>query len=336
MKQSEVMQWLNNARLNVVNKKGLASKSQALIRVINSYDTPVTALMELPPGLTNERLLVQVLAKVKTDLGERGIVEITRRWVLPTRPDLEIFGGTSECIRVLFALKHNFEDLLQEGDSAAPADIVLATQMDPRWCVPLENLTTRLHVPSGRTLRHEQILLKVDEARTDEARERYGMDDAPSQTPADALEFAERLLPVARRVLSRDGRHIPMLWTHGAEGWELRATNFDDAEEKWAFWLRQAEAVGGKVDALVFISEVWIGSIVKGMSGVSPSESPNRREALQIYAETRDGRCVGLIVPFHHEGNEIAFEDMFRDDSKAWFTQSFRDIWSRAKSSKSK
>lgn len=121
-------------------------------------------------------------------MGERGIIEITRRWVLPTRPDLEILGGTSECIRVLFALKHNFKDLLQGGESAGPAAVVLATQLDPRWCVPLENLTTRLHVPSGRTLRNEQILLKVDEARADEAREHYGMDDAPGQTPDDALD----------------------------------------------------------------------------------------------------------------------------------------------------
>ena len=333
MKQSDVMQWINNARLDVVHKKGLESKSQASVRVINSYDVPVTGLLEVPPGLPNELLLAQVLREVKTDMGGRGIVEIARRWVLPTRPDLEILAGTSECVRVLFALKKNLEDLLERGESASPTDVVLVTQLDPRWCISLENLTTRIHVPSGRTLRHKQILFKYDESWADEAKERYGIDfDAPGQAPDDALVFAELLVPLARRVLSTDGNHAPMLWTHESNGWELNVTKFEDAEEKWAFWHRKAQEVGARVNGLVFISEVWLGSIQEVAIGIPPSQSPNRQEALQIYAETRDGRSLGLVMPFRHEGDQIVFEDTSRDSTKAWFTKPFRDIWSQAQS----
>jgi hypothetical protein len=96
------------------------------------------------------------------------------------------------------------------------------------------------------------------------------------------------------------------LWMHAEHGWELVALRVTSREEKWALWHEAAGPVKAKrVDVIVFIGEVWVSTTTDMERGVWPSDSPKRREALWIYAETKNGRAHSIHMPFEHREGHL-------------------------------
>jgi len=127
------------------------------------------------------------------------------------------------------------------------------------------------------------------------------------------IKLNERLI-VAKDLLIKEGKLMPVAF--------LELTNKANAiigipdmpqdytDRAYMFFKLGASSYleGKKVREISLLTETWYSKPVgKGENIITPSQDPNRREAIAIITVNAKGKCSFMMQPFKKEGEDIVF-----------------------------
>lgn len=257
-KDNREMRWLNEARLDVVKRSGLASSSRALVRIIDSYLPAWARVWELPAATPTSAVLGQVRSSIKEEVRPYTAVEIYRRWEVEALPGAELLSALGRCWHLIEALVVYSIDA---ANGAVPnenlEDFLLSIQKPICMQVDPALLAIMIEADTGEPIVAGQQFLRRDDRLTEQAAKRYGSTAVDmSQEP---VPLAKALHELARRIFSRDGDHVPVVWFRLPDkSWEMLVHMPADKREKYVFWHAYADYVAAAhVDAVIHTSEVW-------------------------------------------------------------------------------
>ena len=88
-----------------------------------------------------------------------------------------------------------------------------------------------------------------------------------------------------------------------------------DAKEALMFYIGQK--IGRDVIQCMHISDAWFASIteeeIKNIGSVATM--PDRKEAIVIYSADLDGKREMVMLPYHHDGDDLVFEEIQKTDN---------------------
>lgn len=326
LKADAVMRWLNAARVQVFHIGDLAAQSRARItiqRVAAGAGPPIE--LDLPPDVP----LAAAVAETRRHLAHvpsvEGLAVVERRWVANDLPDHELLEALGSCYRQLDALVADAHQHLADGRREVTAFVpeCLAHAPDARL--------TRIDLATGQTMHFEPYDVRLTPDLIDRVKRRYGFDrEAPSAVVAATLEErAERHVDFAKRVLARDGQHMPMLTLLLPEGTAVvHGLVFAAAADKFAQWQRVAaevERLGAH--ALIFVAEAW---------RRSPEDGRVLGEVLAVTLATDDGAVISWGTAFKRRFGRIVFEKTQRfEEQQPFYLRPVQQVW-RARRSASK
>lgn len=336
LQTNALMRWLNEARIAVVKKSGLDTRSTATVRLIYSYlDAAEISLKDLPAGLPNDELASALAKTVPPELLGNSAIEIERRWEVDELPGIELLDALADAIRVLLGLVRDLDLYLRTGDALSPPEeIATLTPMPASLRRTRESRRLRINPESGVQYEHGELFVPTDPALNEIAARRYKMTPGAIPRSDDPLEVARAIFPIAARMLKRDGHHTPFLFLHHPErGWHTRQIVMEDKLDKFLIWRRIGEEAEDEgYDGAVFVSEAWVASpdTISGPYG-SLEHAPGRMEHLSVSAASKDGRRLDLEAQFHRRLGRISRVDPpFELTPKGpWFMSPLERVWER-------
>lgn len=180
------------------------------------------------------------------------------------------------------------------------------------------------------------MFVNADPSRKEESLKRYGaIEGVLARRPGeDVIDASGRWFQHAKVVLARDGYHHPLVLLVGEDGQgELNFLNIHDRATLNVLMRRLADEVerAGSV-GLIHIGEFWAANLDDLKLGESASESPKRKEVLQVPAATADGRMRIHSIEFRkNEQGVIEFGDEWITDEPdaGGFLEPVRRVWRR-------
>jgi hypothetical protein len=98
----------------------------------------------------------------------------------------------------------------------------------------------------------------------------------------------------------------------GSVPFSIESAVFVDRATKYAYARELAAQVAASgADGLITLGEVWQSGLVLDEEGVAtpPAEVPDRREALQVYAEVKSGEYKSKVCFFHRRFGRIQLDE---------------------------
>lgn len=137
-------------------------------------------------------------------------------------------------------------------------------------------------------------------------------------TKEEALKEASCIMDTSKKALVDVGKIFPTVFFHTEDGTHIFFIDNEfmanPVKKDMLALLLKMEAKARKADAGFFVSEVWATLVRKEdveKYGVPvPSEIPERREAIVITYEYKDGKDIGRgaqMQYFHKEGEKVVF-----------------------------
>jgi len=292
------MNWVHEARNKVVKKGGLASSSFARVRLVSSYFRADERTFEFPPDIATGALIATAVRGVPQEKLGFSLLEIERHW---EAADLqgEILGRLAEAIGKCSVLLEDLARRLNGHPSLGKPDDLIKNATRPECADGWEPETVRLNPLDGSEYQVQSVVSPLNEDTVSASAKRYGLEKLALRPPYgardDPIEFATVILPIARRLMEKDGHHLPMVFLHHpTDGWSPpRIVDAQDKLDKYLLWReigKEVEVNG--YDGLVAIAEVWMAQLPDEI--VTPyldlSKQPGRQEALVVYGASEDGR----------------------------------------------
>jgi hypothetical protein len=323
--------WVKDTRNNVVKKRGLESRSNINVRVIDSYLSPFSTEISLPVDLTLDQVVSFVNENILIGRKPNAILEIRREWFHDGLPDQELMAVTSDAFRVLYLMRNDlFRFIL--SDDLVPPEIVLQNP-GPKFSMEMASLdhTIRVNPHTGELYKKNMTFIRVshDEATAKEIRERYDITTVPRSS--DPLTYARNLLPFALNMLVHDGHHISLIFLQDKQlDYHLMRVEAEDRLSKHALWHDIADIVAREgYLGFIYISEAWIKPFDETASDIDEllRQDPVG-QCLIIHAESRDGRALRLVTPFVNSDGLITLKETNEEDTEsAYFAEPVRDVW---------
>ena len=149
-------------------------------------------------------------------------------------------------------------------------------------------------------------------------------------------EFAGNICEMAKKLLVKDGYHASILWyrANGQE-WKLVQAIFEDQLSKYIFWNQFAKQIEKeKIDAIVFVSEIWVGTFEKLVNkGQRASQQVDRKEALTVDIFVKGQKGESHITMFERDFlGKIILKETIREDKEensVGYIQPVLDVWKR-------
>lgn len=303
MKGDIVMSWLHDARTTVVHKGDLETASTAVARVHTNL-TLATATINVPPTIPTDvasTILANKLPEPFASNPQDLVLSVERRWCVADLPGYELLDALAHAYAVLSKLvmeahermDHELEDLVYDANHP---DVL----GDRRPCMiaTTELRTVRISLADRKVLAPHKIAVSPSPREIAIAAHRYGIRESLPLAD-DPFQFAETLIPLAKKILKKDKHHTRLVWLKSASGWTCRELNAFDRTEKYVLMRHLAEEIQRlKVTALVDIGEVRMLSKQEELGGPMPNDAPGRKEALFIWVATSDGRFRSYLTPF--------------------------------------
>lgn len=276
---------------------------------------------------------------------KHGVLLIERRWVVRELPDMELLDLLAHCYGVLAMLvvdahrRCGFVMRTFQGDSHDPKPM-RTEHLDrrlPCMVATEEMRTVILHLGTGQVVTPARFVVTADPQRKEEVLARYGSKagELSIRPGEDLLEASVRWFEMAKRVLVRDGYHLPFLQLVTSDGGgELYTPAADDRQALYVLMHRMASQVEriGAV-GLIHTAEFWMAPPEDLKPGQMPSEVSTRREVLQVSAATCDGRLRVHSVEFskNSEGKIELGKSWVSDRSGGWWglLEPIREVWER-------
>jgi hypothetical protein len=297
MRSDSILRWLIEARNHIEKAGDLATYSQMTAKVIASYhdqlevtavegdlfDNIATLLGKVPPCY----LVGQVF--------EHGTLRVERRWVANTLPTREL----------LDALAHAYTELSQVlADACAHWSLApwqasgihddeADLEMDERPSCMInrpEIIEAMISLKEAAPVHIVRKVVKHDETKIAVVAERYGPIEPPTVRPSTLEEHAKMLFGHARRVMKKDGYHIPAVFLfRGGSLVHMMQLVFGDRAAKYVLMRDVADIVQQlKADAIIHIGEAWTARLDPAHPFKYPSDASNRGEILFLMASTKD------------------------------------------------
>jgi hypothetical protein len=322
MKADEVLRWSVEARNSVVKQGDLETTSQARVSLIAGWghNLPV-AEFEVPPMLPTEVIADLFATKLlPPELQKLAVLVVERRWVAKTLPNWELIDALAHCFGILAAVV--FDAHAQAGPDFIMPELDEAHSypgIRPTCMVATSDVrSVMLSMQTRQRIQYGLAEIEWGPSLGERAAKKYGIaaltdnirDDVALQNPIDPIEYAVWVVEQAKRILSKDKYHQPMVFLFDGSGdIHHHALEMPEYQMKYVLWQRIADEVERlRAIGLVTVGEVWIGTIEEARQGIRPSESKHRKEALDVVAATSDGRTRDLIVPFRRRLGRIVFE----------------------------
>ncbi len=336
LKQDEIMKWVQEARNQVVKRKGLSSASLTAVEVIFSYENPFHYRFEAGPYLTTQQILDMVAKLIPANSFSNSLVIIHRLWISETLPGRELLMATAEAFRLLLALCKDLAGRMENHAAERPQVAVDATELPPdmkpgeacfrfeidvakgsAYEFPACQNANGVDRPSPKKRQKESDLLEIEVLlRT-----------------SDPMEFARTISAIAIRLLRAGGSLVPMLFLQDGNTWKHTLVPHQQDLDKYALWHRISwDAASGRLNAFVLVSETWVADANTLPHGsYKASESKKRKEALIIYAETKQGKTIMIDVPYRRVlGRVVTSEPVEAFDFFAYFAIPVREAWERS------
>lgn len=119
---------------------------------------------------------------------------------------------------------------------------------------------------------------------------------------------------IAAKDISRKGEQVMphvFVWDPAAsEMVILRMPHYADDRELSLFIIRHCIA-HHKADLFAFVFEAWLSTPkIEEDKGIRPSQDPNRKSAIMVWAASRDGEKTSLMCEIKQEDGKHTFEDL--------------------------
>lgn len=317
LKQDPVSSWLNTARVQVFHVADLAAGSRARISLLVSpAGSEVATEFDLPPDTPLAGIVDEIRRRVRGIGVQYGVAIVERRWVASDLPDHELLDALAICYRQLDELVVSAHTRLVVGarEISKSRPECLSHAADAR--------TVRIDLATATTMSYEsyEVVLTPDLQRR--ALKRYGPHAASgSGATAGTRELAVKFADFAKRVLARDGQHMPTLIILLPGGGSLlQQMVFTDASDKLLLWQRAAVEVE-RVEApgLIFIGEAWVRS---------PEDGRIVGEVLNVTLAEEDGSITTWSTPFKHRLGRIRLGATRQfDNERALYLEPVLRVW---------
>ncbi|WUJ72301.1 hypothetical protein OG809_03335 [Kribbella soli] len=182
----------------------------------------------------------------------------------------------------------------------------------------------------------------VDPELAEESLRQYKVPEVRLQTmPMSPVDMMPIFVANAKAILRSGDEHGWFIFYYRGRNMVHRQVLYArDRADKRDLAQRVAEFVAANsIDGIVEIGEVWVSSALEvDDEGVliSPTDSPNRTEALGIHAELATGETKSVTIPFRRRrfGRPV-IEDPITGQQRNYFFEPTRAVWRLAAASRS-
>jgi len=345
-KADPVMRWAVNARNKVEKQGDLATLSQIRVELVASYAghpstawAPASVFASLgdirrtiPPHLLDDHFR------------EHGVLCVERRWVDEELPNHEILDALAhvygQLAGMVVDLHRHVGARIPNGGPGKGEHLLLDTLPDGRLKsmeIPEGERTIYIAVSNGREMQIGRIpsapppqkILRL-------ARKRYGKDAWAGLKEAQTFrEMAEVFFAEARRVMLRDGYHLPimLLWKGLLPVDQIRAWPTDRRAKYMMMRDTAARAREIDADGVMYISEAWTARREDLPESGFAAEAKDRGEALVLFAANSEGEMLSLqanIVRKRVKKNKVKALGQTEFDAGQIMTLApFLEIWGK-------
>lgn len=341
-----VLRWLIEARNRIVKEGDLETRSTVRVAIVMSYfEPPYFEFAVHPLKPIDELIKTIVRQELPESIRKGGLLRVERRWIAESLPNHELLEALAHCYGVLAALVQDAHAqsgvpgcqiyIRGEDGSLKPLEtssIYLKGRL-PCMVTKGESRTVWIKLSTGEFLRPITISA-VPRISVEEIEVRYGplVGKALSvkRKPSSIREHAEKLFEFAKDLLRADGYHITMAILILSSGrWRFMEVAPEDQSDKYMLWSQLAlEVERYGVVGIIVISEAWMAKFDPRYPFRAPSESPDRREVLQLMAASSDGDEFSLTCRFERKDGAIEFDETVKSvGPEAFYLEPVRRVW---------
>jgi hypothetical protein len=337
LRTDKLMRWLHNARNQVMKRGDLSVASRARVVVRNWREYPILET-DVSPFLSAKKIALAVRSTLPEDVINNlggAVIFVERRWCVSELPEQELLDIFSHAYRELGELVKEAHRLCGYEMRTPESGIHMKDQEEPSCFAELDRIRTAYINPqNGELIDFSKVPFSVTEGLAQTSMKRYGLDKVTLQGPRgnDPFEHAKALLVLAKKILVRDGFHYPMafLVLPGGDKFPM-ALEFESQEDKYVVYREVAKEVEARrAMAVILVNEVWLAAEDESV-GRRPSESPNRKEALQVFVACADGRRRSYTTVFRGDlrGRIKLGETHIGEGGQIFVLNPILDVWAR-------
>lgn len=302
MRADPLLLWAHDARTQVVKRGDLETFSKARIAIVDSYFTPRSQDLDVPPWSSPEEIAAAVAKKLEPPETAREIatVRVERRWVdsnLPNHELLDVLHYVLMCLRDLVDSAH--------AQIEGPNDPANVDVQFPGYVEASEDVRTAyLRLKDLRFVTPSTINRNVGEINKEMLEERYGA-EALKLTPGSTFtQLAHSAFRMARNVIERDGYHRHFAIIVGPAGVHIAEIAAEDKGDKLLIWARIAKQMRERGDtSIIVVGEAWEAYVRDKTATVSDvSQLPDKEEGLSLTAASKDGDFIDLYAQIRRDG----------------------------------
>ncbi|WP_152546776.1 hypothetical protein [Amycolatopsis orientalis] len=361
MRGDPLLKWLVNSRNRVVKSGDLELLSTAQMQLILQYkDVAAAVTQSLPSATSTQRVKAlpldarpeeyhKFLANIPTSVLNQSSIFIERSWIDKALPDKELLNALAHCYGTLSDLLDSaHEQAGIEGHSVMAHGVKHdSTQLSthggrlPCMVTTLDMRTAHYRFGDAKLVRGEYRKLEIPKTIAKRTVKRYGLDQFKTELNQDKsslFDFMEPLMNQACRFLQSDKAHIFVTFLFkGPELVHIQSAVFNDRASKHAYARELANQVAANsIDGVITLGEVWQSGVVIDEEGavIPPGEVPDRREALEVYAESKTGENRSLTTYFHRRFGRIIFDETISCEDQSTennFMSPVRAVWASEK-----
>jgi hypothetical protein len=341
----KLMVWMKNARNRIEKEGDLKTHSMARISLLAGWREPFPVFESAVDPLTTIDGAVDGLRKLRLPghVLKEGVLLIERRWVAKDLNDRELLDVLAHCYGVLAQLvvdAHRQCGAVMRtfrADSHAPKPVRTEHLSGRLPCMVAseETRTAIFHLGIGKFISVGHEAISIDPIDAEKAGRQYGAEagELGLRAGEDIVDASARWFEHAKRVLTKDGFHRPMMFLVMPDGGlEAHGIADDDRQmlylsiRKMANHVERTGAVG-----VLHIAEFWHGLMADLKPGQRVADLPDRKEGLQVYAATSAGRRRIHSVEFTSNGpGKVEFGESSVEDGEnsGWgLMEPFRLVW---------
>lgn len=364
MKNDDVMRWVVKSRNRIVKMGDLELKSTAVARLIATYFDTVPKLpdqggnsegvldkkISLPPWTTLKGYSERIkMLGIPPSILEGAVLSVERRWVDKALPDWELLAGLAYAYGVLADLindAHARQGVEHGLTMRTPHGLVRLDKREhangrlPCMITTEESRTASYRIKDGSLTRGGLSfpLWDIPKVVEDRAARKYKLDriKVPQEKVNSITDMVPFYAEIAKTILKKDKYHgWYIFYFRGLAPCGAEMLFARDRGDKMLLAKQIADSVTiNEFDGIIITGEMWMAPMSHNSDGtiIPPAQSPDRSEALIVYAENARGEQREHLITFRRRlGKIILGETIEQIDSegKYNFMLPTRAIWKR-------
>lgn len=311
MKSDQILKWLHQARNIIVKQEDLELYSVASARV-RAWDDVSRLDFQISPFITTEQIakdLVRMhVMKAPEPIADHAVLNVERRWVvndLPQHELLDVIAYGYKFFENLLIDAHNQAGLNKEGCFAEyrPRH---ENSFTPCMSVTRDDRSANIKVSTQELFpRVEFDHINRESSKYRESVERYTKIEPPlPKRVGDLFEFVKVINERAKQMLVMDkGHNTIFIFCYPDGSYNPMQVRADSKSEQFILIRSFADQVRRtNANGVIAISEVWLILENERIGYKLPAEHPNRKEALQVGAVSKDE--ISVLTTFFSRGKD--------------------------------